>query len=759
MTEPLAKPSGVLLKDHIRNLLNEAGRILATRPFVMAKYHNLTGEDFAMLLKQSARWHDEGKKHPDWQIPCQKDHEESQRSGKDCGENLRRANIRHEMASLDYMSDSNANVSLPVKIAVAAHHAKLSHRHKDRWHQSEYPQFEKFWKEFAYESSTLRISEQEDFEKAISKRYYTDGPRSWLQLIDHRASAFEQNEALPPLVAFSYKFPHDEKRGVQRIIEDLWDEPFAILRAPTGAGKTDAALLWAQHQIEAKRADHLVIAMPTRFTANALAISTAENLSATGLYHSSAWYQRLKDKEHPTFDEKKFIDKEQELARKLEVPCAVTTIDHLCICLTGTREDHHAIFFGLATACLVIDEADFYDEFTQQNIIVLLKALRKLEVPVLLMSATVPESSKDIYSASGFSISRIHEDNSDAERIRCVVKRHGKVKQPGDIADLLQRAIKDEPTIIYANTVARAQAYFEWFKRKEFEDVVLYHSRFTEPHKVEKEDKLIKMLGSEAWKSGKQHGVAILTQIGEISVNISADLMISDLCPIDRLAQRAGRLSRFDNRNGCIEGVVGELFIVEPYYVNKKTNELAFYPAPYGSYKNGWEMTEALSKSNELLFEGEYSARTFMELVNLLYPHVAEIKPHVRDNRRALEDCIITNWLILPAEQVEGDDDHTMNWRSRDVPPQYTIYADYESDVFMDSEEPAPRNKTELREWEIRHGINIYAYEFNKAVENGLLKTTRFMISEESIERLIVLPQYYSTESGLNFKDEVEDNF
>src|SRR5262249_38061566 len=163
-----------------------------------------------------------------------------------------------------------------------------------------------------------------------------------LQLIDHRASAFEQGEALPPLIPFSYRFPYIQKRGVQLVIEELWDEPFAILRAPTGAGKTDAALLWAQHQIDCERADHVVIAMPTRFTANALAISTVENLSATGLYHSSAWYQRLKDKKHPTLTEKRFIDKEQELARKLEVPCAVTTIDHLCICLTGTREDHHA---------------------------------------------------------------------------------------------------------------------------------------------------------------------------------------------------------------------------------------------------------------------------------------------------------------------------------------------------------------------------------------------------------------------------------
>ena len=758
--KPLAKPTGVLLEDHIRNLLSEAEQILATRPFVTSKYRKRTGEDFSLLLKQSARWHDEGKKHKKWQDACQKDFEEYQRTGKNQGQNLQRANIRHELASLECMYRLNAKVSLPVKAAVAAHHAKLSHRFRERWWcQPEHPEFKKFWKEFAFEGSTLRISERGDFEKAIIKRYCVDGPRGWLQLIDHRASAFEQNEPLPPLVAFSYQFPHDEKRGVQHIIEDLWEEPFSILRAPTGAGKTDAALLWAQHQIEAGRADHLVIAMPTRFTANALAISAAENLSATGLYHSSAWYQRLKDKNSPTLTEKRFIDKEQELARKLEAPCTVTTIDHLCICLTGTREDHHAIFFGLANACLVIDEADFYDGFTQQNIVVLLRALRELEVPVLLMSATVPESAKELYLDSGFSISKIHEDNSDDERIRCVIKRHGEVEKPDNIADLLQRALDGEPTIIYANTVARAQAYFQWFKSRDSKDIVLYHSRFTEPHKVEKEDNLREMLGSEAWKNGKQHGVAILTQIGEISVNISADLMISDLCPIDRLAQRAGRLSRFDNRKGHVEHVVGELFIVEPYYINKKTNELDFYPAPYGSYKNGWEMTEVLSKSNELLFEGEYAAKTFVDLVNLLYPVVADMEPHVRDNRRALEDCVITNWLILPAEQAEGDDDHTMNWRSRDVPTQYTIYADYESDIFMDSEEVIPHNKTELREWEIRHGVNIYAYEFNYAVENGLLKPVHFMIGEEPVERLVVLPQHYDKERGLNFKDEGGDAF
>src|SRR5918911_14958 len=97
--KPLAKPTGVLLEDHIRNLLDEAERLLAMRPFVVKKYRERTGEDLSAALRQSARWHDEGKKHRDWQTPCQKDYEEYQRTKVDNAKNLRRGKLRHEMAS------------------------------------------------------------------------------------------------------------------------------------------------------------------------------------------------------------------------------------------------------------------------------------------------------------------------------------------------------------------------------------------------------------------------------------------------------------------------------------------------------------------------------------------------------------------------------------------------------------------------------------------------------------------------------------
>lgn len=139
---------------------------------------------------------------------------------------------------------------------------------------------------------------------------------------------------------------------------------------------------------------------------------------------------------------------------------------------------------------------------------------------------------------------------------------------------------KTQPTIIYANTVARAMELYTWFKKNEVENVVLYHSRFTEPDKLIKEGILLKNLGREAWYNGIAKGVAILTQIGEMSINISAKLMLSEIAPIDRLIQRAGRLCRFSND-------VGELFVLIP---QKKMNYTQLHMVVLKLKKGGKQM-------------------------------------------------------------------------------------------------------------------------------------------------------------------------
>jgi CRISPR-associated endonuclease/helicase Cas3 len=753
----LAKPTGITLADHTRHVRDEMRAVLAARPFLVYKYAVRTGQNLLVLADACARWHDEGKQHPSWQKACQVDFAEYTRLGKPRNfkaGNLLRADLRHELDSLVRMRSAKEAGWLPPAAfaAVAAHHGKLSKRHEHRWKKEN--GFLRFWKEeFLPLSGELQHTNAESFEQAIARRYEYSGLRALLRLADRRASAREDADAsnrsvVPELKRFQYNFPYKEQRGIQALIPQLWDEPFALLRAPTGAGKTDAALLWARRQVLRGRADRLVWAMPTRFTANSLAISTTESLGHTGLYHSSAWYQAQQKAQGQSG-----WRQELDYARLLETAATVTTIDQLCLSLTATREDHHATFWNLAHSCVVIDEVDFYDEFTQWNLVVLLRALHNLQVPVLLMSATLPQSAIERYRKSGFQPSKIFETVEPAdEHPRLNLHRVGLVEFPSDVESLLQRAVDGEPMIIYANTVGRAQAYWDWFNGKAVERV-LYHSRYTEPDKMTIETRLKDMLGPDAWKYGKAKGIAILTQIGELSVNISADLMISDLCPTDRLAQRAGRLSRFKDRADGKSELMGELFLAEPYKTTKD-GERKIYPAPYGHYTKGkgWEQTAVLEESGHQFIEGEYSARRFVDLVNQLYPAVPNPETSVRNNYEELEKLLIENWLIIPRVETETDDEETKEWKSRDIAPQKTVYANTDFSAFVGEGDPTyfPTSFS-FKEWALPRAISIAVYDFDRAWKDGKITSRQIIVGDEPQTIWTVEPPYYSSTVGLRF--------
>lgn len=763
--ELLAKPDGTTLTNHTQHVRDEVAHVLAARPFLIYKYAVRTGQNLSALADACARWHDEGKQHPRWQRACRLDFEESQRTGKVAGRHLREAKVRHEFDSLVRMGQAPGAAWLPfmARAAIAAHHGKLGFRYQKRW--ADDPAFTPFWYEqFLPLSAELQPDQTAAFDQAIARRYEYGGLRAVLRLADHRASAQEAHRdpktvAVPTLGTFHYKFPWPKPTGVQELVPRFWDEPFALLRAPTGAGKTDAALLWARRQVTTGRSDRLVWAMPTRFTSNALYISTVETLSSTGLYHSSAWFLAQQREQDQRKQGQQTTAWQQELgyARLLETPTTVTTIDQLCLALTATREDHHATFWNLAHSCVVIDEADFYDDFTQRNLVVLLRALRLLRVPVLLMSATLPASALELYALSGLRAAKIWEDQTDYDRPRFRLHRAGPAEHPSDLTPLLERGLRGEPLIIYANTVGRAQAYWDWFKRLDMKHpVVLYHSRFTEPDKKDVEEKLLAMLGPAAWKNSNPTGVAILTQIGELSVNISADLMLADLCPTDRLAQRAGRLARFQNRHDGKKDVVGELHLVVPQKTDKK-GEQNFYPAPYGHYRQnqGWITSAVLDQADKQLISSEYSARRLVDLVNELYPEVAEETTEIWENRKALEKAIVANWLLLPKAETELDDEETHRWKSRDIGPQKVIYAATNFSSFDQEGDPVVfSGSMAFREWALPHGISIPVYDFLRAQRTGKLEEIGIHISQEPEIIWAVKPTYYDSLQGLRFDKE-----
>lgn len=749
----LAKPSGITLETHVSNVIFEATILETQLPFVFEKYQQRIGKSLSNRLKISCKHHDDGKKHPKWQTACKLDYQAFKKWQKQfggtfkdyekaakqkVGENIRAAGFRHEFSSLDQVSRIKMPEALlqTVKVAIAAHHSKLGHRFADRWIKQN---SQKLWDEFRKESN--RISESESFAFVLQKQYEIAGPRSLLQFADRRASAIEGEDFVPDLNNFQYQFPHQEKRGVQKLIEDNWEKDLLLLRAPTGAGKTDASLLWASMQIQNNKADRLIIAMPTRFTSNALAISVSESLSETGLYHSSAWFTKFQDQVEEGGISKNIAGKIHDFARLLYTPITVCTIDHLLTALTLSREDHHQITFNLANSCLVIDEADFYDDFTQANILVLLQALKTWGCPTLLMSASLPESVIHDYRNIGFSIDKILEDNSDYTRTRFIIKSIKEFHQFDDIDKLFDLCISAGSAIIYVNTVARAVELYEYLNNKCKDiKVILYHSRFTEPDKKLKEEELINHLGKKAWKEGNANGIAVLTQIGEMSINISADIMISEIAPIDRLAQRAGRLCRFDNKK------IGNLYITIPMKDDK------IYPAPYGSYNRKlkkWEVNEALIKTKDNLKLIPYNAKQLVDLINIIYHKGIIYSPIAKSNAKTLKDSFLYNWMINPAQRVQDDDNSTNFWKSRNIEPQDTVFVELPKSRYFP-------NYHDFQAWKLRHTIEIPIYLIKKYSTEKILDLIDVYIFDDKESVYAVKTGFYNLEKGISLPNQYQ---
>lgn len=751
----LAKPSGITLVQHQQDVMSE-GKVLSDYyPFTFKKYQEWTGKSLERRIEHVTKFHDDGKDDRKttnkWQKACQLDHEnflmwKSKSGGSfleyaaknpdEVGKNLRKHGVRHEFQSLVI----NEKKKLPVclQAAIAAHHGKLGFKFEDRWLREG---VEDYWRNFRKESYRV-LDEKMNLSEVAKLHYEFAGPRGLLQLADHRASAREDDDFVPDHKPFRYIFPHPKKRNVQKLIENYWQDDLLLIRAATGAGKTDASLLWAKMQIENNRAERLVIAMPTRFTSNALAINVAESLSETGLYHSSAWFTKFEKKVKAGEIAKKEAKKIHEFARLFQTPVTVCTIDHLLMALTLTREDHHLITFNLANSCLVIDESDFYDDFTQANILVLLEILRYWKVPVLLMSASLPESVLPDYQKIGYNITDIKEDNIDQEehaRPRFEIKSITNCSKPSDIDDLLQLCLEKGHAIIYANTIDRAMEFLSWFNEKEVE-TCLYHSRFTEPDKMEKEKKLVQMLGREAWENGTAQGIAILTQIGEMSINISADIMISDLCPIDRLTQRAGRLCRFDKS-------LGELHVMHP----KKDGST--YPAPYGVYDRkakSWTGSEAFEGTKKIVKCEEYSAQKLVQMLNEVYKDQSEFSVHALANAKNLKEYFKNNWLIN-SKQISDKDDTGLNfWKSRNIDRQETVFVAQPSSKYF-------FNYLNFQEWRIENSVELPVYLVEKGKKNHMIDLVKITVKDEEELIYIIREGFYSFEKGIDFK--LEDQF
>jgi len=76
------------------------------------------------------------------------------------------------------------------------------------------------------------------------------------------------------------------------------------------------------------------------------------------------------------------------------------------------------------------------------------------------------------------------------------------------------------------------------------ENLLLFHSRFMLDDRQSIEKQVLDYFGKSSSAENRAGKILIATQVFQESLDADADIMISDICPIDDLIQRAGRLHR-----------------------------------------------------------------------------------------------------------------------------------------------------------------------------------------------------------------------
>jgi CRISPR-associated endonuclease/helicase Cas3 len=194
---------------------------------------------------------------------------------------------------------------------------------------------------------------------------------------------------------------------------------------------------------------------------------------------------------------------------------------------------------------LVFDEVHTFEPaLGLQAVLVLAERAARMGMPFLIMSATLPGGFLDHI------VSRVGPGNVEmieGERLKVPERPERDVSlrvlnEPLTSSTVLERARAVSKTLVVVNTVARAQQLYGEIRDKMDCLVILGHSRFYDSDRKLKEDLIENFFGSGA--SGSRC-VMIATQVVEVGLDISCDLLLTELAPIDAIVQRAGRCARW----------------------------------------------------------------------------------------------------------------------------------------------------------------------------------------------------------------------
>lgn len=326
----------------------------------------------------------------------------------------------------------------------------------------------------------------------------------------------------------------------------------ALLVAPTGSGKTEAALLWAAHQSAINGGlPRLFYTLPYQASMNAMYLRLDESFhKKVGLQHGRsllALYRLLLDQEYGPEQAARQAKWARNLVKLNYNPVRVFSPYQM---LKGMYrlKGYEALLTDYHGAAFIFDEIHAYEV---ERLALILKTIEYLahnyNARFLVMSATFPTLIKNwLREALGNPPDIVAEpalfDKFKRHRL-CLLD--GELLSDEGLRRIENDARAGNSVLVVCNLVARAQRAYNQLQNRLKDTnipVELLHGRFNMRDRSAKE----KMVREAAGSTSEQRRpiVLVATQVVEVSLDIDLDTIYTDPAPLEALVQRFGRINR-----------------------------------------------------------------------------------------------------------------------------------------------------------------------------------------------------------------------
>ncbi|MBY0451043.1 MAG: CRISPR-associated helicase Cas3' [Cyanobacteria bacterium] len=349
----------------------------------------------------------------------------------------------------------------------------------------------------------------------------------------------------------------------------------ALLLAGCGSGKTLAAWYWIRQQVNNNPTIRRAIFLyPTRATATegfrdyvSWAGEDAALLHGTAAYDLQGMFENPDEEDERSQHRYSTSDERLYALGYWNKRAFSATADSFLSFLKNTYRSV-CLLPILAESVLVIDEVHAFDS---KMFGALEQFLKLFNIPVLCMTASLSNRRQEILT-SACGLEMFPKENQNFEELQAEMKHpryHVKRLENDSPENIALEALRENNKIMcVVNTVDRCQkmarrltealAENEYSLKQETflenSKILCYHSRFRAIDRKKIHETVI-----QRFKNEPKGLVLVTTQVCEMSLDLDADILITEAAPVSALIQRMGRCCR-----KIKPGRTGEVWVIEP---------------------------------------------------------------------------------------------------------------------------------------------------------------------------------------------------